>query len=64
MRFARWALVAAVVLLFGAAPARASDYSVAGIDDPALVTACVAALRQAVLRSDRPVRAAGGAPGL
>jgi len=54
MRFARWALVVAAVLFLGAAPARASDYSVAGIDDPALVTACVAALRQAVSRDDRP----------
>lgn len=58
MRSLHCVFAMAAMLLLGAGLARAADYSVAGIDDPALVTACVTTLRQAVSRDDRPAVAA------
>lgn len=45
--------VVAVLSLLGSGAAFGADYSVAGIDNPALVTHCLTTLRQAVSGDDR-----------
>jgi len=58
MRHGACCLVVAILVLLGTGHALAADYTVAGIDDPALVTRCLTGLRQAVANDDRQAVAA------